>query len=360
MEHKQIEINLNRNTNETKKEINDILSNALKRDLTLEEIKKLLFSKEKFWDRIIKTANKVKEDIFGKKIYFYVPIYFDSYCINDCLYCDFRRSNTGCLRKKLTFEEFKKEIAYLDKQGYTKIELVSSTDPTFPIEILVKFVKYVKSLGKDWVLVNNKPLTTDEYKKLKKAGLDWSWLWMESYDKKYYEKYHPKGTEKADFEARLKSYDNMGKAGLNIGTAFLMGLSPKWQFEIYSTIAHAKYLKEKYNIKIGFGTPRFCQTKYAQIKKAPYPEAMSDNKFRLMIALYRLAIRDCWINVSTREDMEMLKKLWLGGGNLTNPEAQTIPGGYTLKSKGAQFSHYSYNKDLFISEIKKLGLEPIN
>jgi 2-iminoacetate synthase len=343
----------------TEKEIDKILKNALKRDVTLEEIRKLLFSKEKYWEEIIKTANKVKEQVFGKKIYFYVPIYFDNYCINDCLYCDFRKSNKKCLRKKLTFEEFKKEIAYLDKQDYTKIELVSSTDPNFPIETLAKFVKYVKSLGKDWVLMNNRSLTLEEYKKLKKAGLDWSWLWMETYDKKYYGKYHPKRTEKGNFEARLKSYENMGRAGLNIGIGFLMGLSPNWQFEIYSTIAHGKYLKEKYNIEIEFGTPRFCPPRYAPLKKAPYPKAKTDDKFRLMVALYRIAIRNCWINVSTRENINFLEKLWEGGGNLTNPEAQTIPGGYALESQGAQFKHYTYSSKLFISRIKKIGLEAV-
>ena len=341
------------------KEIHDILINALKRDLKLEEIKKLLFSKKEFWEAIIETADKVKEQIFGKKIYFYVPVYFDSYCINDCLYCDFRKSNSNCLRKRLNFEEFKKEIEYLDGEGYTKIELVSSTDPSFPVETLIEFVRYVKSLGKDWVLMNNRPLKLEKYKKLKEAGLDWSWLWMESYDKNYYRKYHPKGTEKADFEARLKSYEDMGKAGLNIGVAFLMGLSPDWQFEIYSTIVHGKYLKEKYNVEIEFGTPRFCPPRYAPLKKAPFPEAMTDDKFRLMIALYRLAIKDCWINVSTRETIDFLEKLWKSGGNLTNPEAQTIPGGYALKSQGAQFKHYSYSSKLFISRIKELGLEPV-
>lgn len=344
----------------TKIEIRKILNNSLNRDLTLKEIEKLLFCKREFWHEIIETADKVKEQIFGKKIYFYVPVYFDSYCINDCLYCEFRRSNSKCFRKKLTFEEFKKEIGYLNKQGYTKIELVSATDPSFSIEDLSKFVKYVKSLGIGWCLINIRPLTLEEYKDLKKAGLDWGWLWMESYTKNYYTKYHPKGTEKSNFEARLKSFDNMGKAGLNVGVAFLMGLSPDWQYEIFSTIAHGKYLKKKYHCKIQFGTPRFCPAENVPINKAPYPEAITDDEFRLMIALYRLAIRNCWINCSTRENLEMLRKLWKGGGNLTNPEAQTIPGGYALKTKGEQFKHYSYSVDQFISEIRKLNLEPVS
>jgi len=86
---------------------------------------------------------------------------------------------------------------------------------------------------------------------------------------------------------------------------------------------------------------------------------MADDKFRLMVALYRLAIRDCWINISTREPIDFMAQLWQGGGNLTNPEAQTIPGGYSLEAEGAQFTHYSYSKDLFVAKIKELGLEPV-
>lgn len=367
----------------SKNEVDKILKNAFDRDLNLDEINKLLFSDPKSWNDIIKTADEVKEKFFGKKIHLYVPVYIDSYCINDCLYCDFRRSNSQCLRKRLTFDEFKKEIAYLFKRGYTKIELVSSTDPDFTIERLSDFIeyirlfvkillihnppdketrrlsKYARSLIEDRVGMNNKPLKIEEYKKLRRHGLGWSWLWMESYDQETYIKYHPAGTEKFDFKARLNSYDNMGKAKLNIGIAFLMGLSPNWQYEIFNTIAHAKYLKEQYNCEIEFGTPRFCPPKYAPLKEAPYPEAMMDDKFRLMIALYRLAVRNSWINVSTRETLDFLTKLWQGGANLTNPEAQTIPGGYSLKSKGAQFFHHSYSVGDFIKRIKKLGLEPI-
>jgi 2-iminoacetate synthase len=366
----------------TEKEIEKILRSAPKRDLALEEIRALLHSDKKYWKKIIRAANKTKEQFFGKGIHFYAPLYFDSYCINDCLYCDFRKSNKECFRKRLSFEEFKKELDYLFKKGYTKIELVSSTDPSFPIERLSRFVKYSRtfvkrllskpldaetkrlarftpSLALDRVGMNNSPLTVAEYKILRKAGLGWSWLWMESYEKKYYKKYHPERIEKSDFHARLESYDRMGKAGLNIGIAFLMGLSPTWQQEIFSTIAHAKYLQQKYGCEIEFGTPRFCPPRHAPLKKAPFPEAMTDDKFRLMVALYRLAIRNCWINASTRENMEMLEKLWLGGANLTNPEVRSIPGGYSLKTKGAQFQHYSFEPGIFAARIKRLGLKAV-
>lgn len=339
----------------TKAEVKEILNNALERNLTLEELTELVCSDKEYWDEIVKTADRVKEKIFGKNIFYYTPIYFDSICINNCLYCDFRRDNPNIERKRLTFEELKKEVDFVNKQGISKIELVSSTDPKFPFENLVDFVKYVKSLDKT-VLMNNRPLTLDEYKTLKKAGLGWSWLWMETYDSNVYSNYHP-GKEKTDFKTRIGSYERMGAAGLNVGVAFLMGLAPDWKKEILSTLAHAKQLQKNYKIDINFGTPRFCAPVFAPLKEAPYPNTATDDKIKLMVALYRLAIRDSWINVSTRENLNMLKQLWKGGGSLTNPIAATIPGGYACGSKGGQFKHYSYSIEEFNSEIKKVELD---
>ncbi len=338
--------------------IEKILQKSLEQDLNLNEIGFLLNCSDDYYDQIIHVADNVTKKIFSNKIMFYVPLYIDSFCANNCLYCDYRRDNEDILRKKLSFNEFKKEVEYLDKQGYTMIEIVSSTDFNFPFERLKEFVKYLKEKNKI-TLMNNRPLQKQEYIDLKESGLDWSWLWMESYIKEHYQRYHPQNTEKYDFEKRTISFEDMASAGLNVGFGFLLGLTPDFNEEVLSTIKHAKTLKQKYNIKVAFGTPRFCSPNNAPLKNPPYPDVMTDEKFRLMIALYRLAIRDSYINVSTREDINMLKKLWLGGGNLTNPEVQTIPGGYSLGNKGSQFQHNSYSCKEFTSEIKKLGLIPI-
>ena len=50
----------------------------------------------------------------------------------------------------------------------------------------------------------------------------------------------------------------------------------------------------------------------------------------------------------------MFKELW-AGRNLTNPKVQTIHGGYALKMKEEQFTHYPYNKILFL-KLKGCGL----
>ena len=341
-------------------EVDSILSKSLDRDLDIEEIKLLSYAKKNFWPQIIKMANKVKEKFFGKDIHFYVPLYISSHCVNNCLYCDYRRDNEKLPRKRLNFEEFKREVNYLHQKGYKKrIEIVSGSDPIISLDDFCTYVEYVKSLGIENVLMNSRLMGLDEYVSLKKSGLDWNWLWVESYSKEHFKAYHPRGGEKYNFEARLDSYDAAAQAGLNIGLGVLLGLSPDWRMEMLSAIAHAKYLHNKYKVGIGFGTPRFRAPNNAPLQKTPFPEAATDDVFRLIVALYRLGFRNSYIDGSTRENIDMLKKLWKGGGSLTNPEVKTIPGGYTLGTKGSQFAHYSYDLLDFIDIVKTEGLRPI-
>ena len=339
-------------------ELERILQRATERDLEISEIDVLIQSHPEYWSQIIETANEVKEQTFGKKIDYYAPVYYDSVCIDNCPYCDYRRDNKKAVpRKRLTFDELKEEVNVLHAQGISRIELVSATDPKFPFERLLEFVRYTCALGAT-VLLNDRPHSVAEYRALRKAGLGWSWLWMETYDQETYRKSHPAGDEKADFYARLSSYERMASAGLNVGTGVLMGLSPNWQYDVLATIAHAKSLKRRYGIDITLGTPRYCPPRFAPLKQAPAPDTMTDDKFHLAVALYRLAIRSCNINVSTRETIDMLKLLWKGGGSMTNPIAATIPGGYAGGVKGAQFKHHSYSVPAFDQALREIGLEP--
>ena len=47
-------------------------------------------------------ACKVRENIYGKKIFIRGLIEFTNYCKNDCYYCGIRRSNKNAARYRLT------------------------------------------------------------------------------------------------------------------------------------------------------------------------------------------------------------------------------------------------------------------
>ena len=43
--------------------------------------------------RIFKKAGEVKEKVFGKRIVLFAPLYLSNECVNNCLYCGFRKDN---------------------------------------------------------------------------------------------------------------------------------------------------------------------------------------------------------------------------------------------------------------------------
>ena len=45
---------------------------------------------------------------------FFCSLYVSSYCVNNCVYCGYKHSNTDLPRRKLTMEELKEEIESLN------------------------------------------------------------------------------------------------------------------------------------------------------------------------------------------------------------------------------------------------------
>ena len=60
----------------------------------------------------------------GPRIVLFAPLYFSNICLNECVYCAFRRSNKELDRKILTMEEIEAETAALIDQGHKRVLLI--------------------------------------------------------------------------------------------------------------------------------------------------------------------------------------------------------------------------------------------
>ncbi len=67
--------------------LDDILAKALKlKGLTLEETAQLLSVDDSHGiQKILETAGKVKQEIYGKRLVFFAPLYVSNICCNNCL-----------------------------------------------------------------------------------------------------------------------------------------------------------------------------------------------------------------------------------------------------------------------------------
>ena len=85
----------------TESELNDILNKARKlKGLSLEDVAKLLcVEDEASIAKILDTAHYCKEEIYGKRLVLFAPIYTGNACVNNCVYCGFRESNSQQQRR---------------------------------------------------------------------------------------------------------------------------------------------------------------------------------------------------------------------------------------------------------------------
>ena len=83
--------------------------------LSAEEFHRLLANRSEETDLYARElANKVRQEVYGNKIYVRGLIEFTNYCKNDCYYCGIRCSNHNAQRYRLTEED----ILECCSQGY--------------------------------------------------------------------------------------------------------------------------------------------------------------------------------------------------------------------------------------------------
>ncbi len=165
---------------------------------------------------IIARSAAVKSGLYGGRVFVIVPIYVTSICEEQCLYCNFRGGNKGIevQRRRLTDDELEREATYLvEERGLRVLELVYATDPRMRVDTMCRHVELLRRIlerhGGGLVGISAEQLEESEYRRLVNAGLCWSVLWQETYDKARYAVLHPGRTKKANFEHRLNAYERM-------------------------------------------------------------------------------------------------------------------------------------------------------
>ncbi len=314
---------------------------------------------------IIARSAAVKSELYGGRVFVIVPIYVTSICQEQCLYCNFRGGNKGIEveRRRLTDDELEREATYLvEEKGLRVLELVYSTDPRMRVDTMCRHVELLRRIlerhGGGLVGISAEALEESEYRRLVNAGLCWSVLWQETYDKARYAVLHPGRTKKADFEHRLNAYERMLAAGVeHVGIGVLSGLSD-WKRDWAMLMLHEQYLQQHCGRGATIlGTPRLKLAPGAVLKESPYTPARQE--FLATVALHNIFSPTTAAFVSTREDWDVCVEMARGGGCLFTLNCSTTPGGYSLPHCGCQFTSSSYDAPIYSTKLKSEGLNPV-
>lgn len=306
--------------------------------LTPEETAVLLQADDpELLEQIYRTASRIKENIYGKRLVFFAPLYISDYCINNCIYCGYRRDNKF-RRRKLTLEEIKKEVTVLEEMGHKRLALECGEDPqNCPIDYVIDALQAIYSVKEKngsirRVNVNIAATTVENYNRLKGAGIGTYILFQETYHRPTYAKMHPAGP-KRDYDWHTCAHDRAMEGGVDdVGFGVLYGLYD-YKYEVLATLLHALHLEESYGVgPHTISVPRMRPARGVTVEN--FPHLVSDKDFKKLIAILRLAVPYTGMILSTRESAKFRNELINVGISQLSAGSCTGVGGYSSEKNG--------------------------
>ena len=356
--HEYIYKILEETKNPSNEQIKEVLNRAKNREgLDYKDIAILLQAEdEKDLKEIYSLAGEIKKDIYGKRVVVFAPLYVSDYCVNNCVYCGYKRDNKFN-RRRLTMDEVAQEVKILEQMGHKRLALELGEDPVnapidYVLECLDTIYKTQNNNGEiRRVNVNIAATTVENYKLLKEKGIGTYILFQETYHKPTYDKMHPKSL-KGDYNYHLTAFDRAMEAGIDdVGAGVLFGLADP-RFEVLGLMMHNAHLEEKFGV--GFHTISVTRLQPANgVSLENYPHLLDDKMFKKIVAILRIAVPFTGLILSTRETPAMRKELLKYGVSQISAGSSTGVGGYKEREEGKEVKQFKTNDERSPIEILK-------
>ncbi len=310
---------------------------------------------------IFQEAERIKSHIYGNRVVLFAPLYVSDFCKNNCSYCGYRRDNNFG-RQALTPEDIGQEVQLLEAMGHKRLALeVGEDHHNYPFPRILEAIDTIyESSGIRRINVNIAPVSVQEFRELKSHNIGTYILFQETYLQSQYEKYHQQSI-KGDYKRQLYAHHKAMEGGIDdVGGGVLFGLAP-YAFEVLSLFLHNRELEQKFGV--GFHTVSVPRLQQAQgMSLEDFPHLVTDDEFRKIVAVLRIAMPYTGMILSTRESVAMRQELINLGITQVSAGSQTGVGGYkesTLHKSEAQFSVSDERSPLeVIKDLVKRGYLP--
>ncbi len=287
-------------------------------------------------DRALQAAaQRITEAFHGRAVRLFAPLYYSNVCVNDCLYCGFRRENRNARRRVLEPEEIEGEARALLAIGHGRILLVASEDPSerglaLALEA-TRRVRGVREGGRKVAHLGMEVAPGDvaRFREMSNAGVDSYVLFQETYDREVYGRVHPDGP-KSDFDWRLGAPQRALEGGIpHVGLGVLLGLGEP-EGEILALIRHAREIEKIWGAPPRtVSLPRMEPAEGSELSRSPYHPVTDETMFRFL-ALVRISLPRCGIILSARETAPFRDAALAWGVTEMSAGSRTDPGGYTM------------------------------
>lgn len=199
---------------------------SCRQSLTTAEIETLLNLEESSrLESLFQTAQKMRTQIFGDKIFLYGFVYFSTWCRNDCNFCFYRKSNPASPRYRKTKEEIIASAVSLAESGVNLIDLTSGEDPLIQqdedyFQFLIELVQEIKAKTNLPVMLSPGVIPEAGIAALAAAGLDWYACYQETHNRELFNQLRLD----QDYDQRLAVKTTAIRNGLLVEEGILSGV----------------------------------------------------------------------------------------------------------------------------------------
>ena len=317
-------------------------------------------------ERIFTIARTIKQRIYGNRIVMFAPLYLSNHCINGCTYCPYHATNRTIPRRKLTQEQIAAEVIALQDMGHKRIAIEAGEHPTLaPLEYILESIETIYSVRhRNGAIrranVNIAATTVDAYRRLHDAGIGTYILFEETYNREVYNRLHPSGP-KSDWAYHTEAMDRAMQGGIDdVGIGALFGLTD-YRYDLVGLLMHAEHLEAVYGVgPHTISVPRIRPADDIDLSK--FPNAVTDDVFKRIVAILRIAVPYTGMIISTRESTESRKEVLDVGVSQISGGSKTTVGGYAeaQQSEGSEQFDISDHRtlDQIVGWLLELGYIP--
>ncbi|MDY6371546.1 MAG: [FeFe] hydrogenase H-cluster radical SAM maturase HydE [Bacteroidales bacterium] len=189
--------------------------------MSLDNLEKLLTTRDPVLvEDLFAEACRVRDEVYGRKVFMRGLIEVTSHCKNNCLYCGLRR-DMHCTRYRLTKEQILQCCRTGHELGFRTFVMQGGEDAWMTDERVCDIVRSVKREFPDCaVTLSLGERGRESFARLKDAGADRYLLRHETADAAHYAWLHP---SEMRFEYRMQCLRDLRELGFQTGCGFMVG-----------------------------------------------------------------------------------------------------------------------------------------
>ena len=173
---------------------------------------------------VMSTAQKVRRQHFGSRLFMYGFIYLSTYCRNHCAFCFYRKTNMQSPRYRKNLEEVAEIACGLADSGVHLIDLTLGEDPlihdTGNFDILFQMIERVKDETGLPVMISPGLVSEEILQHFAAMKTDWYALYQETHNSVLFKKLRIGQS----FEERNKTRDAARRTGMLVEDGILLGV----------------------------------------------------------------------------------------------------------------------------------------